>query len=412
MGSGASTLEERDEQRRISVEQFHCIKDWYSNTQVNDNDLADRLEDAFGTVVSKSDEVRKSNLVTAQTAPTSSSTTSLSSSSSSNCDCFMDSQLRRQWLSSREADELLQHLVQVGERHNHKRDNGSNKKYPLWSLYYGFARKKDGARALDRWGSYHESWMRVMEPTDVLQKYCKKLRKDFNLSDDSVNSIVVNYYYDGDSTYIPAHRDTTACLEENSQIHCLSLGATRDFVLCDNEDTGKFERSEMTIKRDWDVGHGDLFSLGEVTNHAYLHAVPRSTRVMKLRISVIFRSISKSFIKFENTEEKSVEYASGNIHKFAAECISTVDYNDEGKREHIADLISRREISKLAKKIVKGIKTDVISSSNIGSSVLIGGVNNMGGDNEDDDGITNKAKMNDFYLGRDENLVPVPVIAS
>ena len=236
---------------------------------------------------------------------------------------FMDSVLIRGWLTKEESLTLFEHLKDVGEKHNHPRTDKrkpSFVRYPLWSLYYGFRRKKDGARALDRWGSYHESWCRVMEPTDILAKYCAKLRRDFHLSDESVNSVVVNYYYDGDTTYIPAHRDTTACLEEGTHVHCLSLGAARDFLLTSNEDTGKFEKENMTIEREWRVRDGDLFSLGDNTNAAFLHAVPREKALSKMRISVIFRSVDKSFINLEG-ERRHVEYASGNIHTFSAECI-------------------------------------------------------------------------------------------
>ena len=66
--------------------------------------------------------------------------------------------------------------------------------------------------------------MRVEEPPEPLLEICEILKQQFNYSKDSVNSIVVNYYYDGDNTYIPAHRDSTTCLEEGSQVICLSLG--------------------------------------------------------------------------------------------------------------------------------------------------------------------------------------------
>lgn len=97
-------------------------------------------------------------------------------------------------------------------------------RYPLWSSYYGSKRPLDGALALDRWGSNHESWLRTEEPPLVLEKICEKLRKEFNMTDDCMNSMLVNYYYDGASTWIPAHRDTTACLKEGSDFICMSLG--------------------------------------------------------------------------------------------------------------------------------------------------------------------------------------------
>jgi len=99
-------------------------------------------------------------------------------------------------------------------------------RYPLWSSYYGSKRPVDGAIALDRWGSNHESWLRTEETPPILENICARIRSEFDMSDDCMNSILVNYYYDGESTWIPAHRDTTTCLKEGSSFFCLSLGET------------------------------------------------------------------------------------------------------------------------------------------------------------------------------------------
>ena len=75
---------------------------------------------------------------------------------------FMDSTYIPSWLSGDEADILFHHLREIGESSRPKKNiDNATTKYPLWSIYYGFRRNKDGARALDRWGSYHESWLRV-----------------------------------------------------------------------------------------------------------------------------------------------------------------------------------------------------------------------------------------------------------
>lgn len=261
---------------------------------------------------------------------------------------FMDSVYVSNWLNKEDADGLYDCLAVIGEK-NRPKDillaNLQRSKYPLWTKYYGLKRQKDGARALDRWGSYHESWIRVEEPPALLVDVAKKLRTHFHLPEDAVNSMVVNYYYDGDNTYIPAHRDTTACLEENSHVICLSLGASRDFVLCANEDAGKFDKEDMTIVREWRVQHGDIFAIGKTTNEDYCHAVTRELGLSKMRISVIFRSIDKSFITYD-CEEKIACYKSGKTKAFRAECIATKHYQDEGIREHIADLINAREETK------------------------------------------------------------------
>jgi alkylated DNA repair dioxygenase AlkB len=70
--------------------------------------------------------------------------------------------------------------------------------------------------------------------------------------------MVVNYYFDGDTTYIPAHRDTVHCLEDNSYVFCLSLGAERSFILSSNDDIGKYKYDELQIAKEWRVTHGIL----------------------------------------------------------------------------------------------------------------------------------------------------------
>ena len=49
------------------------------------------------------------------------------------------------------------------------------------------------------------------------------------------------------------------------------------------------------MAKEWRVGHGDLFALGPATNERFLHAVTREADA-GLRVSVIFRSITKSYI--------------------------------------------------------------------------------------------------------------------
>jgi alkylated DNA repair dioxygenase AlkB len=183
-------------------------------------------------------------------------------------EAFMDSFYIQNYLSQEEADELFECLAIIGEAQRPKDTSIANKmhsKYPLWTKYYGLARSLDGARALDRWGSYHESWTRVSEPPTALARVAERLRKTSS-TQEVINSMVVNYYYDGQNTYIPAHRDTTACLQDNSIIYCLSLGATRDFILCSNEDAGKYSYNDINhVIKKYSVSHGDLFALGVKT---------------------------------------------------------------------------------------------------------------------------------------------------
>ena len=334
----------------------------------------------------------------------------LSKEQAKNVEEFHDSVYIKQWLTQSEADLIFQELAEVGIKMRPKDTAEAVKakaKYPLWSKYYGFKRRLDGALALDRWGSYHESWMRVEEPPPRLAECCSRLRSRFRLSDNDVNSMLVNFYYNGDDTYIPAHRDTTACLADGSHIIALSLGAARDFLLCDNADAGKFIKEEMKIHREWRVAHGDLFALGQQTNLDFCHAVPQEPGLTDMRISVIFRSVNRSFIDMETAPAREALYSSGNRKLFAAECITCSDYDDPGTREHLADLINERERQKKlridAKKLLQlqEEKRKLEEMAQIERYRLSGGVGGGGGGDGDaeldnpkkDDNVRNAAAV-------------------
>lgn len=271
---------------------------------------------------------------------------------------YMDSIYVKGWLGVKEATKLFHVLREMGEHQRPKTSvNQNDTKYPLWTLYYGLRRSKDGAMALDRWGSYHESWTRVEEPCELLKETALKLGRELGLQDEALNSFVVNYYFDGASTYIPAHRDTVSCLQDGSRVYCLSLGATRSFLLVNNEDCGKFEQRDMTVVQEWEVGHGDMFGLGQETNTKYCHAIPRDQRVQDLRISIIFRSVDKSFVDLQ-AKTINVKYANGNVKPFSAEVITTKDIHDAGTREHIAWLVADREEDKARKGLEKKLKEE------------------------------------------------------
>jgi hypothetical protein len=118
-------------------------------------------------------------------------------------DKFDDSSYHKSWLSESESEAFFLHLKAVGEEKRPRTGAPVSMKYPLWALYYGMKRQKDNAIAVDRWGSPYESLLRVEDPSAETIACCEKLKKTFGLQFSSVNSIVVNYYFDGDSTFIP-----------------------------------------------------------------------------------------------------------------------------------------------------------------------------------------------------------------
>jgi hypothetical protein len=90
----------------------------------------------------------------------------------------------------------------------------------------------------------------------------------------------------------------------------------------------------------------------------YLHAVPQDKSVTDLRVSIIFRSVDKSFIDL-NAQPKQVKYfKSGKISTFTAACVVTSGYDDKGEYTHIADLIQERE-NKKREKFKSNVRHDV-----------------------------------------------------
>lgn len=187
--------------------------------------------------------------------------------------------------------------------------------------------------------------MRVEEPCAALQTVARQLSVSMGLPPEHLNSIVVNYYFDGETTYIPAHKDTTSCMTSDSRVYCLSLGASREFLLVKKDDAGRFVKEDMTIAKEWLVEHGDIFGIGQKTNEKYCHCIPQDKAVTSMRISVVFRSIDKSFIKLDGPEI-AVQYADGRVRPFRAELITTKTVEDEGICEHIAWLVAEREEAK------------------------------------------------------------------
>ena len=149
---------------------------------------------------------------------------------------FSDSRLVRDFLSPAEADALLEELENVKSSRRRRR----RPRYALRTDYYGAPRQTDGALAHDRWGADYESWARVRPLPDSLERARRRVaaqdRGSFDVdgppANASANSVAVNYYED-QRVPIAAHQDSIASLVEGSPIHCLTLGATREFVLCD-----------------------------------------------------------------------------------------------------------------------------------------------------------------------------------
>ena len=113
------------------------------------------------------------------------------------------------------------------------------------------------------------------------------------------NSVLINYYEDGDC-FMPPHSDSEECIEKDSAITAVSLGATRS-VKFYNRSTGE---EAQTI----DLRHGELTAMTKRSQNLYKHGVPPDPLCSEKRVSLTFRLIQpevgvpKMDIKFERPE--------------------------------------------------------------------------------------------------------------
>lgn len=100
----------------------------------------------------------------------------------------------------------------------------------------------------------------------------------------SFNSVLVNVYRDGRDA-MGAHRDDEPELgptREDVGIASLSIGARRRFLL---------EHEPSRRRVEWSLGDGDLLVMGGTTQRSCKHWVPRTRRLVGLRINLTFRVV-------------------------------------------------------------------------------------------------------------------------
>ncbi|KAH8059199.1 hypothetical protein JL722_5754 [Aureococcus anophagefferens] len=209
---------------------------------------------------------------------------------------FLDSRLVRGFLAPGAADELLEALRRVPGARAPKRVVAS----PTRCARTPTASRADGALALDAWGADYEAWARVEPAPPALDAARAAVRarrarepREAAAARPLANSLAVNYYRGG-AVGIPAHQDTVSSLVDGSAIYVLSLGATREFQLGGADAAGR-ARVEAPL-RTWRPRHGDLVVLGPETNARCCHCVPRAPGD-GLRVSIVFRSVDKSFLR-------------------------------------------------------------------------------------------------------------------
>ena len=105
-----------------------------------------------------------------------------------------------------------------------------------------------------------------------------------SISGEMFNSCLLNLYHNG-SEGMAYHSDGEKDLKDNSAISSLSFGAER-----------KFNFKHKTTKElvSLILENGSLLMMKDVTQKFWLHRLPTTTKIIKPRISLTFRTIDKS----------------------------------------------------------------------------------------------------------------------
>lgn len=95
------------------------------------------------------------------------------------------------------------------------------------------------------------------------------------------NCVLLNYYADG-SQHMGWHADNEPELGDNPYIASLSLGALRRFDL---------KHRHQDYQLNLGLGGGSLLLMGEGCQHAWLHRLPKQSKVTTPRVNLTFRYI-------------------------------------------------------------------------------------------------------------------------
>ena len=115
--------------------------------------------------------------------------------------------------------------------------------------------------------------------TPTLLKIKKRIEE---VSDVEFNSVLLNLYRHGQDG-ISWHTDAEAELGENPVIGSVSFGETRRFMFR--------HKHNKDLKAEAELTHGSLLLMASETQHFWQHQVPKTTRTLKPRINLTFRTI-------------------------------------------------------------------------------------------------------------------------
>jgi alkylated DNA repair dioxygenase AlkB len=145
---------------------------------------------------------------------------------------------------------------------------GESKRVPRLVAWHG-----DPGAAYTYSGTAHEP----LPWTPELQRIRQRVEE---LTGHRFNSVLLNLYRDGNDS-MGWHADDEPELGREPVIASVSFGATRRF---------KLRHRRMRIATSTlELAHGDLLLMAGQTQHAYVHAVPKTARPVGTRVNLTFR---------------------------------------------------------------------------------------------------------------------------
>jgi alkylated DNA repair dioxygenase AlkB len=112
------------------------------------------------------------------------------------------------------------------------------------------------------------------------------------LSESTFNSVLLNYYRDGNDS-MGFHSDDEPVLGRNPKIASLSLGGVRKLIFKDKTDL----KTSFTIN----LKHGSLLVMSGATQHEYKHGINKSKTMTDERLNLTFRWMNIDILRSNKT---------------------------------------------------------------------------------------------------------------
>ncbi len=181
-------------------------------------------------------------------------------------------ELCRGFVSSREADELLERLLaDTPWEQGEITIFGRKVREPRLTAWYGDHDYVYSGRRVSR-----APWTETLR--ELRTRVAARAGGPFN-------AVLLNRYRDG-SDSMGMHSDDERELGKNPLVASLSFGATRRFVL-----EPKHKSARASGRMTFELGHGDLLVMSGSCQHHYRHGVPKQPAIRAERLNLTFRQV-------------------------------------------------------------------------------------------------------------------------